>query len=589
MPSLPVPVLTATVLPDVSGLDKTFDYLVPDEMRSWVRVGSIVRVPLAGRRVGGWITRLGPPADGLPADRLVPIAAWSGHGPDAATIELAEWAAARWGSDRLRPLLVSATPHRRVRSIGQPVRRRRPSDFRDASDGARRLMADGGGVVRVTPSDDVLPIVLAAAERGPALVVHPSEPIRLLLAARLRAAGLTVAVLPDDWALAAAGTDVVVGGRAAVWAPVPDLAAVVVLDEHDDSLQEERTPTWHARDVAIERARRADVPCVLVSPCPTVTALAWSGNRWMRPTPEAERAGWPSVELVDRSDDEPWKRSLITSELVTVLRDPALRVVCIHNTPGRARLLACRSCRALLTCERCEASVQQADDGTLVCRRCEQVRPPVCQRCGSSTLANVRPGVSRLREELEVAAGRPVGAVTGTSPDRGDAGDADGAADVVVGTEAALHRVRSADVVAFLDLDAELFAPRYRAAEQALALLVRAARLVGPRDGGGRLIVQTSSPDHAVVQAAVAADPGRVARVEAARRRELSLPPFAALARVSGDGAAEFVAASGLPAAQDGEGWLVRAATWDDLGPVLARTARPKGSRLRVEVDPPRR
>jgi len=589
VPSLSVPVLTATVLPDVSGLDKSFDYLVPDEMRSSVRVGSLVRVPLAGRRVGGWVTRLGPPAAGLPADRLVPLAAWSGHGPDAATIELAEWVAARWGSERLRPLLVSATPHRRIRSIGQPVRRRRPSDLRDASDGARRLLTDGGGVIRVTPSDDVIPILLAAAERGPALVIHPSEPVRLLLAARLRAAGLTVALLPDDWALAGAGTDVVVGGRAAVWAPVPDLAAVVVLDEHDDSLQEERTPTWHARDVAIERARRADVPCALVSPCPTVTALAWSGNRWMRPTPEAERAGWPSVEVVDRSDDEPWKRSLITSELVTVLRDPTLRVVCIHNTPGRARLLACRSCRALLTCERCEASVHQADDGTLVCRRCEQVRPPVCQRCGSSTLANVRPGVSRLREELEVAAGRPVGALTGTSPDTGDAGDADGAADVVVGTEAALHRVRSADVVAFLDLDAELFAPRYRAAEQALGLLVRAARLVGPRNGGGRLIVQTSSPDHPVVLAAVTADPGRVARVEAARRRELSLPPFAALARVSGDGAAEFVASSGLPAAQDGEGWLVRAATWDGLGPVLARTARPKGSRLRIEVDPPRR
>jgi primosomal protein N' (replication factor Y) len=143
--------------------------------------------------------------------------------------------------------------------------------------------------------------------------------------------------------------------------------------------------------------------------------------------------------------------------------------------------------------------------------------------------------------------------------------------------------------VVFLDLDAELFAPRYRAAEQALALLVRAARLVGTRDGGGRLIVQTSSPDHPVVQAAVSADPGRVARVEAARRRELSLPPFAALARVSGDGADEFVASCGLPAARDGEGWLVRATTWDDLGPVLARTARPKGSRLRVEVDPPRR
>jgi primosomal protein N' (replication factor Y) (superfamily II helicase) len=65
----------------------------------------------------------------------------------------------------------------------------------------------------------------------------------------------------------------VVGARAAAWAPAPDLAAVVVLDEHDEVWQEERVPTWHARDVAIERARRAGVPCVLVSPTPSLEAL----------------------------------------------------------------------------------------------------------------------------------------------------------------------------------------------------------------------------------------------------------------------------------------------------------------------------
>lgn len=589
-----MPVLTATVLPDVSGLDKTFDYLVPDDMRAVARVGSIVRVPLAGRRVGGWIVRLGPPDPGIPVDRLVPIAAWAGHGPDADTIALAAWTARRWGSDRLRPVLVSASPHGRVRSIGQSVLRRTTSALPGASDGARQLFTDGGGVVRVSPTDDVVPIVLAAAEHGPTLVVHPAEATRPVLAARLRASGCSVALLPDDWALAAAGCDVVVGGRAAVWAPVPGLAAVVVLDEHDDALQEERAPTWHARDVAIERARRADAACVLVSPCPTVTALAWSGTRWMRPTPEAERAGWPAVQVVDRSDDEPWKRSLLTSELIQALRDPSRRVVCIHNTPGRARLLACRSCRSLLTCERCDAAVQQVDDGTLVCRRCEVGRPPVCQRCGSSALANVRPGVSRLRDELEVAAGRPVRAITGTASERHERGPDErphhpDTSEVVVGTEAALHRVRDADVVAFLDLDAELFAPRYRAAEQALALIVRAARLVGPREGGGRVLLQTSTPGHPVVRAAVLADPGIVARVEAARRRELSLPPFAALARVSGEGASDFVGATHLLAAPDGDGWLVRAASWDELGPVLAATERPKGSRLRVEVDPPRR
>ncbi len=86
---------------------------------------------------------------------------------------------------------------------------------------------------------------------------------------------LTVAVVPDEWAAAAGGVDIVIGARTAAWAPCPGIAAAVVIDEHDEALQSESSPTWHARDVVIERCRRADVPVVVVSPCPTVSALHW--------------------------------------------------------------------------------------------------------------------------------------------------------------------------------------------------------------------------------------------------------------------------------------------------------------------------
>jgi len=582
-------VITATVLPDVTGLDKTFDYLVPDELADLVRVGSLVRVPLHGRRVGGWVLRVGRPDAArlaeVPLERLVPIAKWSGHGPFPDVIDLAGWAAVRWGVGRLRPFLVSASPPRMVAGLAAPLAlATRRLD--GASDGARQLLADGGGVIRVSPSDDPTPIVLAAAERGRILVLHPSQDDVGLLAARLRGHGIGVAVLPDGWSSAASGAaHIVIGTRRASWASVPDLAAIVVLDEHDEALQEERTPTWHARDLAIERGRRLGAPVVLVSPCPTVTSLAWSGARWMRPSADAELDGWPVVELIDRNEegDDPWKRSLVTSRLIEAIRNPAALVVCVHNAPGRARLLACRSCRSLLACERCDASVQQRDDQTLVCRRCGTTRPPVCQQCGSTALANVRPGVTRLREELEKAAARHVVAVTGTSD------EALPSAGVYVGTEAVLHRVRDADVVAFVDIDAELLAPRYRAAEQAMALLVRAARLLGPRRDDRRLLVQTFRPDHEVLQAAVRADPGRLAKVEAARRRDLGLPPFSALARVSGEGAAEFVESLPVLSAADGDGFLLRAGDWDELGGMLAEAPRPKHARLRIEVDPVRR
>ncbi len=562
------PPLVARVVVDVTGLDKEFDYLVPDPLRSRVAVGSMVRVELHGRRVGGWVVAVGAADGSVPLAKLKPLAKWSGIGPAADIIELARWASVRWGAGRLRPLMVATSPRTMVGVLPQSMTRVTVREV------------ELPPLVRLPPSADQLTVIEEALGRGPVLVIHPSVDEARRLAARLRRAGYSVAVHPEQWAQAAAGVDVVIGGRSAVWSPCVAMRSIVVLDEHDESLQEERSPTWHACDVAIERARRAGVACVLVSPCPSAAALHAAVGAMRRPSVTEERDGWPILELVDRTREEPWKRSLLTSPLIQHLRGTG-RIVCVHNTKGRARLLACRTCKALQRCERCQAAVAQDDSGSLVCARCATVRPVVCQACGSGALALIRPGVTRLREEIEAAANRPVDVVTGDS-------DSLPNCDVLIGTEAVLHRAGRADVVAFLDLDAELLAPRYRAGEQAMALLARAARLVGERSGGGRLLVQTFLPRHEVLQAVLHADPSRAANVELSRRELLGLPPFAALASITGGGAGEFAAATGLEASSAGEVVLLRAPTWDALGAALAATPRPKGSRLRIEVDPPR-
>ncbi len=567
----PSSLLVARVVPDVTGLDKQFDYLVPEPMRSRVAVGSMVRAPLHGRRVGGWVVSLGPPDGSIDPGRLIPLAKWSGVGPSAEIIDLARWTARRWAASRLRPLLVAASPPAMVASLPASLTR---LDVPAGPATAPRL-------VRLPPTNDQAAAIVEMLRHGPTLVIHPSVDEARRLAAGLRLLGYSTALHSEQWARAAGGVDVVIGSRSAVWSPCAGMCSIVVLDEHDEALQEERTPTWHARDVAIERARRAGVPVVLVSPCPSATALHWAADSVRRPSVADERDGWPILELVDRTREEPWRRSLLTSPLIQHLRNHEQRVVCVHNTKGRARLLACRTCKSLQRCERCQAAVVQDDSGSLVCRRCGTIRPVVCQNCGSGALSLIRPGVGRLREEIEAAAGRPVGMVTGESDSLPDC-------DVLIGTEAVLHRAATANVVAFLDLDAELLAPRYRAGEQAMALLARAARLVGSRRGGGRLLVQTFLPRHEVLQAVLHADPARAAKVELGRRELLGLPPFAALAAVSGAGAAEFAAATGLEASADGDVVLLRAATWEQLGRAFEATPRPKSARLRIEVDPAR-
>ena len=569
----------ARVLPDLA-LDKVFDYLIPDHLAAEVRIGTMVRVSLNGRRIGGWVVGL---AESAATDRpLQPIAKVTGWGPPADVVALARWAAWRWAG-RPAQLLGTASPPRAVR--GHPPVPSPPPRPAVEPEAEQAFTVPGGvAVVRLPPPADVLALAMAAAARGDALVLLPSVLAARYLAARLRNEGLRVALVPDDWASAAAGGCVAVGARAAAWAPRHELAAVLVVDEGDEAYQGERAPTWNARDVAVERARRAGVPCVLTSPCPSLEAL--TAGRLLVPSRTDERSGWAVVEVVDRRAEPPGS-GLYSKRLVAMAREAEVgaRLLCVLNRKGRARLLACATCRELARCEACGAAVDGVEGG-LCCRRCGTARPMICLACGGTRMATLRVGVTRAREELELLAGRPVAEVTSDTA----AGPPPADAPILVGTEAVLHRVAGARAVAFLDFDQELLAPRYRAAEAALGLLARAARLVGGRAGGGRIMVQTRLPNHEVIDAAVHADPSRLAVVESARRAALRFPPETAVATVSGQSAALFVGAlpvvAGLEILGPADGrWLLRAADHRTLCDALAATPRPPG-RLRIEVDP---
>jgi primosomal protein N' (replication factor Y) (superfamily II helicase) len=602
-------VKTVRVLPDVTGLDRQFDYLIPTELSARVDVGTIVRCVLHGRRITAWVTAIDPP-DGFSAKEhnltveLKPIIEVVSRGPAPEVVALALWAAQRWVG-RPRPLLVSASPKRVTKELPRSQRTGRSYEPRSPATTALLAAWDqsrtqsstpagaarGVGLMRLAPAEDLLAVFASAIAHGPTLIVMPSVEAAQLTAARLRRSGVAVAVMPEDWSLAASGVDVVIGARATAFAPCPGLSVAILVDEHDEAHQSESTPTWHAREVLAERCRAADAFLLMLSPIPSLEALLLVPP--VHPSAQREREGWPTVEVVDRTDEVPWKKSLLSSQLIEHLRVPGRRVVCVSNTTGRAKLLACRTCRELLCCEGCEAAVSLTDSGVLECGRCALSRPPVCARCGGTALANLRPGVTRLREELEAAAGRPVFQVGGRSEATDRRGDRpDGMAEIHVGTEAVLHRVTSADVVAFLDLDRELLAPRYRATEQVMALMVRAARLLGPRRRNGVLLLQTFIPDHEVISALVAGAPAMLVPGEQERRIALGLPPYGALAQISGKGSVEFAQSlpqmAGVQIGQNSDGFLVRASDIEQLQAALMAGERTSSSRLRITIDPPR-
>jgi hypothetical protein len=236
-------------------------------------------------------------------------------GPPAPVVSVAEWAAWRWAGP-MSSFLGTASPNRVVRAG-----RSAPRPGGDGRNGGRPASPGGGSVaivdgalgasggcavVRLAPALDSTLVVLELVHRtGPAgvLVLAPSRARAEQTVARLQDAGVAVAMMPEMWERARTDTGVVVGTRAAAWAPISRLVAVVVLDAHDEAYREERSPTWSAVDVAVERGRRDRAPVVLVTPCPPVSMT--EGRQLVTTTRPLERRGWPTVEVVDRTADDP--------------------------------------------------------------------------------------------------------------------------------------------------------------------------------------------------------------------------------------------------------------------------------------------
>ena len=613
------------VRPDVPAIHRAFDYLVPAPLVGAVHAGAVVRIPLHGRRVRGWVVDPDVSSPDAPPARLRAILSVSSAGPPPDVVALCEWAAWRWAGPVVT-FLRAATPPNNVDPVA-PV---------EPEVGVYPPGRGGGDGLYVTAPSETPPVVDLLASEGSTLVIDPWAERASALATALRDQGREVWEVGSErsaaertfaWKRARAGACVVVGGRNTVWAPVPDLATVIVLDDVDEALEDERAPTWNARDVAVERARRArggvGVPVRIVTPAPSVEALELLGE-----PVQSSTARWPRVTVVDPRDEEPgqWLLTSVLADALRTVHDRGDRSVCVLNRRGRAKLLACVTCGDLARCERCGATVVQ-HEGDLTCPRCDAVRPQVCLHCHGARFRAVKPGVTKVRDDLAALLPRASVVAVDTATGVDESLDAD----ILIGTEAVLHRaggprgggVRAGDpraggpraggpeprvgLVAFLELDQELLAPRARAAEQAFWLLVRAARLVGGRPDGGQVLLQTRLPDHEVVRAAVGSDPLLVTEEESDRRRVLGHPPFGGLAELAGqpvavDAACDAlreltVAATGVSvlgpveAGSTGKRAMVRAATVTALCDALARPSVDAAhtlGRLRVDVDPRR-
>ncbi|MBX2836203.1 MAG: primosomal protein N' [Gammaproteobacteria bacterium] len=370
----------------------------------------------------------------------------------------------------------------------------------------------------------------------------------------------------QNWMLAAKGhADVVIGTRSAVLAPMPRLGLVVVDEEHDASLKQQDGFRYHARDLALLRARDRQCPIVLGTATASFESLHNVARNRFTELVLSIRAGDaqpPELALLDirrRPLIEGMSDRLIMAIKETIENDGQALV--FINRRGFAPTLLCNDCGASSTCLRCDAHMTvHAARKRLRCHHCgaERALPDACDECGSDQLDCVGYGTQRIAQALEAECpGVTVARIDRDSTRRKGAmaeqldAATRGDAQILVGTQmlAKGHHFPNVTLVGILDADRGLFGTDFRALEQMGQLVLQVAGRAGREAKRGRVLIQTRNPDNPMLRTLVTDGYATFASVALQDREQAQLPPYAFVALVRAESpnptaATEFLTAS---------------------------------------------
>lgn len=378
--------------------------------------------------------------------------------------------------------------------------------------------------------------------------------------------GLSDGERADAWRSLRRGERLVaVGARSAVFAPVRDLGVIVVDEEHEASYKNGEAPRYHARDVALVRARLEAARVVLGSATPSPESMYRVGPR-LRLLQLPERAGMqplPAVELVDlRTADRvreagplPWSTTLDQAVGTALARTE--QALLLLNRRGYAATLQCPACGAVRQCGRCSIAltVHQAPPG-LRCHYCghDEPIPTSCAECGGGVqrmrgvgtqqlerfLAERYPEARLARMDLDTTSARWSHQAILDRVGRGEV-------DILLGTQMIAKGLDFPNVtlVGVVDADTGLHLPDFRASERTFQLLAQVAGRAGRGPRGGRVVIQTRNPGHYALTNAAAHDTVAFLRLLLEERRSPPYPPLASLVNVVVSGDLETAVADG--------------------------------------------
>jgi primosomal protein N' (replication factor Y) (superfamily II helicase) len=348
------------------------------------------------------------------------------------------------------------------------------------------------------------------------------------------------------------GARMVVGTRSAVFAPVADLALIIVDEEHDASYKQEETPRYHARDVAVMRAKMANATVVLGSATPSLESYfnAKKNKYALVELPDrVEQRPLPEVEVIDMRQEfqETGHEQVISRKLATEIKERFERkeqVMVLLNRRGYSPVTLCRTCGKTLECQNCAiALTHHKREHKMICHYCGFTAPvpKACIHCGSEFVYFLGTGSEKLEELLHGMFPQARIARLDRDTVRGHEDFErtlnalnEGELDLLVGTQmiAKGHDIHGVTLVGVVGADSALGFPDFRAAERTFQLLTQVAGRAGRGQSPGKVVLQTYFQDHYAVQYAARHDFAGFYEKELRFRSWMHYPPYSALANV---------------------------------------------------------
>ncbi len=352
--------------------------------------------------------------------------------------------------------------------------------------------------------------------------------------------------------IAEGSVQVIVGARSAIFAPAPNLGLIVLDEEHDGSFKQDKAPRYNARDVARERAVEESIPLVLGSATPSLESWHRAGTGEFALLSLPKRVldyPLPDVSTIDLRVDFGGRRRFgpisrkLRQEIQLAIADGG-QVILLLNRRGFSTRIQCPACGNVEYCPDCSIPLtHHRDDNKVVCHYCDFQRP-VPERCSDCNEPAIRfSGIGTQKLEQEVQAAFPDASIlrmdTDTmrkpgSHEKALAKFREGEVQILLGTQMIAKGLDFPNVtlVGVINADTTLHFPDFRAAERTFGLVTQVAGRSGRGEKGGRVLVQTFSPDAPPIVAATRHDYIAFAAVDLPERQDLHYPPFGFMARI---------------------------------------------------------